>query len=851
LGLETLEDRQAPAMLTVNSTADTASPTDPYLTLREAIAIVNSPTLPDNLSDQVLGQIDGDLHQDHSDAIVFDPSAVTGPITLGGTQLELSLLSSIAVVTVDGGGGVMVDGAGRSLVFQVDSGVTATIDHLTVTHGSIPEGGYGGGISNSGTLTVSHSTLSADSASRGGGIYNDRGILAVSNDTLSANSATYVGGGIYNNGGTVTVSSSALSSNSAGYGGGIENSRGTVTVNDSTLSADSALNSGGGIDNSGLDASDGTVTVCGCILSANVCRGDGGGIFNSGTLTVTGSTFSGNSAAFGGGIYHYIRTLTLSSSALSSNSASVFGGAIDSAGTLTVSSSSLSANYAGNAGGGIEFDGGTLTVSNSTLAANQGGSGGGIDIYSGMVMVSSSTLFANSAEIGGGTDNGGGTFRLQNTIVAGNHAIRSGSDISGPVVDTSGHNLVGDGTGLSGISDGINYNQVGDAASPIDPLLAPMGYYGGPTQTCALLPDSPARDAGDSASAPPTDQRGLPRLAGGPVDIGAFQTQTDPFLVTTLSDPGQVSGLLSLREAVNLANVLPGDNTVSFDPGLDPGTVTLTAGPLELSGSGGVQTLDGAGRFTLSGSDRSRILLIDAGTSAVVRNLDLTHGNDPSGAAVLNRGTLTLANSTLYANTAYNGGGVLNQGWLTLFGCTLEFNVAALGAGVDNEGYLVAYNSTFVYNAALSAGGAIYNAATGTAFLTSLTIGRNSADSGGGLEVVPGSAVLLHNSIVAGNSSADVSYASDIAGRLDPGSSYNLIGTGGDGGLSDGSQGNQVGVADPGLTTPDFSSSQTPVFGFTTDSPALGAGDQSLLDDPDLRLDQHGDVRTVINIGAV
>jgi hypothetical protein len=63
---------------------------------------------------------------------------------------------------------------------------------------------------------------------------------------------------------------------------------------------------------------------------------------------------------------------------------------------------------------------------------------------------------------------------------------------------------------------------------------------------------------------------------------------------------------------------------------------------------------------------------------------------------------------------------------------------------------------------------------------------------------------------------------------------------------------NRVGVADPGLTTPDFSSELSPVFGFTADSPALGAGDPTLLSDPLLSLDQHGNLRgSPPNIGAV
>jgi hypothetical protein len=438
---------------------------------------------------------------------------------------------------------------------------------------------------------------------------------------------------------------------------------------------------------------------------------------------------------------------------------------------------------------------------------------------------------------------------LQNTLVAGNRASNPGPDINGAVDSASGYNLVGDGTRLSGIGDGENHNQVGTAATPIDPRLAPLGWYGGPTQTFALLPGSPALGAG-APSLTGTDQRGQPRVVAGSTDIGAFQTQSDPFLVTTLADPGQQFGLLSLREAVNLANVLPGDHTVSFNSGLAGEAVVLTAGQLELSGAGGVTTIDGAGRFTLDGGNRTRLVEVDPGTTAALRGLALINGNAPIGAGLYNRGTLTVAGCVLYGNVAYAGGAVLNQGDLTVVGSTLAFNVATLGAAIDNEGVLTAYNSTLLYNAALAAGGAILNQPTGTAILTSLTISRNSADPGGGLDVA-GGLVLLRNCIVAGNYSADASAASDIAGTVASGSAYNLIGAGGSGGLADGVNHNQVGVADPGLTTPDFSSNQTPVFGFTTDSPAVGAGDPTLLADPVLRLDQHGNVRTVVNIGAV
>jgi hypothetical protein len=744
LRLESLEDRLAPATLTVNSSADTANATDPYLSLREAIALFNAPSLPAGLSDQILEQINGTLHGGGTDTIVFDPGAVSSPILLDGSQLELSLPGSMASLTIDGGAGATtVDANHTSRVLVVDAGVQATLDHLTLTHGWTTTGLlYGGGIDNRGTMTVSDSVITANSAGFNGGGINNQGTMTVSNCVITSNSATVqisgAGGGILNGAGTLTLSNSTISSNfSSEDGGGIDDATGTMMVSDCTISSNSALNDGGGINN------------------------------DRGTTTVNNCTLTANSALLGGAVFNYSATLTLN---------------------------------------------------HSTLIANQASYGGGIG-----------EQFVN-------------TLTLQNTIVASN----SSDILGGTASASSSYNLIGTG-GSGGLVDGANHNLVGVA----NPGLAPLGDYGGPTRTMPPLPGSPALDAGDNTVPPGTDQRGLPRVVGGQSDIGAFQTQADPVLVTTLADPGRLSGQLSLREAVNLADALPGDNTVSFDPALGAGTVTLTAGQLELSGAPGVRTIDGGNRITVDANHDSRLFLVDAGVQAVLTRLSLGNGNSDAGAAVFNSGTLTLANSTLFGNVAIFGGAVYNAGTLTLSGSTLEFDFASYqGGGLYNAGQLTAFNSTFVYDTAFANGGAVYTAA-GTDMLTSLTISRNAAASGGGLAVAGGT-VLLRNSIVARNQNDPGSSTSDVAGTLSAGSSYNLIGTGGSGGLSDGVNHNHVGVADPGLTTPDFSSTLTPVFGFTSTSPALGAGDPTLLSDPLLRLDQHGNLRNnPPNIGAL
>jgi hypothetical protein len=291
----------------------------------------------------------------------------------------------------------------------------------------------------------------------------------------------YSGGAIFN-AGTVTVSSSTIAGNmglGGGNGGGIYNDHGMMTVSNSTISGNS------------------TASVC----ADNDCYGgNGGGIDNDhGTLSVSNSTFSGNSGGYYGG----------------------GGGINNDDGTLTVSNSTFSGN-SGN-GGGIANEYGTLTVSNSTFSGNFAHSdGGGIFNYNSGMLIVSSTFSGNSALFAGGGIYHFGTLHARNTIIAGNGA----SDLYGDL-GSQGHNLIGNTQGGSGFdpTDLLNVN----------PLLGPLQDNGGPTFTRALLPGSPAIDAGDNTDAPDWDQRGpgFPRIVGiidpdNPIiDIGAFEVQQD------------------------------------------------------------------------------------------------------------------------------------------------------------------------------------------------------------------------------------------------------------------------------------------------------------------------------------
>jgi hypothetical protein len=324
----------------------------------------------------------------------------------------------------------------------------------------------------------------------------------------------------------VTISGLTISGGSAAYGGGIVN-LGSLTISDSTLSANSATISGGGICNIG-----GTLSVSGSSLSGNTASACGGGLYNNGNLTLSSSTLSGNSGYQGGAVLNArVGTLTVSNSTLNDNSAH-FGAGLWNRGSLTVGGSALSGNTAAQSSGGID-NGGSLTVNNSTVAGNSAQYVGGLFNESGTATLSNATLAQNNATISvGGLDAYSGVVLLHNTLVAGNRLKNSSVDKSSNVAynldSASDYNLIGDGTGHLSTS---NHNLFGSSAKPLDPLLAALDSYGGPTQTLALLPGSPAIDAGSSSYGGGTDQRGKSRVNAP--DIGAFESQGFTIAVST------------------------------------------------------------------------------------------------------------------------------------------------------------------------------------------------------------------------------------------------------------------------------------------------------------------------------
>ena len=415
-----------------------------------------------------------------------DIISLSADVTLGA---ELPAITSDMTIE---GKGYTINGSNRYRIFVVEGG-NLTINHLILTAGKA---------SNKGNPVVDHDRnliMTADNA-LGGAILND-GTLTISSSTFTGNSADERGGAILNNG-TLTISSSTFSNNSAGDGGAIYNfveSIGNITISSSAFSNNSADYDGGAIYNER-----GTLTISDSTFSDNAADRSGGAMLNwGGETSISNSSFSGNSARgrdVGGGAIYNERTLTISNSNFSNNSARVVGGAIHNENTLTISNSSFNGNSARYGGGLFVSDNANFQISQSrntltqvTLVDNSADSGGGI--YG-----AARTLgYFNYVE---------STVNLYNSIVAGN----SGGDCVGELT-ANFNNLIQDGSCSPALSG--------------DPLLgALVEPEDGSTAHYPPMAYSPAVGAANERYCPDADQVGTARPQGSACNIGAIEYTT-------------------------------------------------------------------------------------------------------------------------------------------------------------------------------------------------------------------------------------------------------------------------------------------------------------------------------------
>jgi hypothetical protein len=384
----------------------------------------------------------------------------------------------------------------------------------------------------------------------------------------------------------------------------------------------------------------------------------------------------------------------------------------------------------------------------------------------------------------------------------------------------------------------------------------------------------------------------LSNATGAPItrDVGTGTILNDdveaPSLVVTTTEDVvfNTDNETSLREAIYYANRKSGADTITFKSGLS-GTITLNSAELPVITDSVTIAGPGAGVLVVSGNSRSRIFEIGSGVSANVSGLTIKNGSaiNSEGGAILNHGTLTLSNCTLNSNNAdWSGGAISNAGTLTLQSCTLSGSYSDVSGGgiysygtaltlrdskvsdnrADDGGGIYNYSGTLTLkgctlsgNRADYSGGGVYNSSAGTLTLENCSLSGNTAGTGGGIDNAgtltlesctlsgnradskgggignydSGTHTGVHNSIIAGNSGGDVDYVSGSSNSF-VSQGHNLIGSGNAIGVFN-QAGDLVKVSDPKLGTLADNGGPTPTMALLAGSPALNAGDTTLVTD--------------------
>jgi len=275
------------------------------------------------------------------------------------------------------------------------------------------------------------------------------------------------------------------------------------------------------------------------VSGGGVASGGDGGIFydkvyvGGNSLTLSGITLSsGRTAGKGGALNFAYGHLTLNHVAIQDSYAQSFGGGFyKGSGTLNVNYSTISGNSAGNSGGGFSANYPTTSLINTTISGNTAnGSGGGFYART-TINVFNSTISGNTANsIGGGAWISKQNGYFTNSIIANNLApsmseIACTAQSNGASSVTANDSLIEGSYACTGGGTFTGSNNILGQ----DPKLGPLTNNGGPTQTLALLPGSPAIDSGNNGTCETTDQRGQSRPYDGDkngsaiCDMGAFE----------------------------------------------------------------------------------------------------------------------------------------------------------------------------------------------------------------------------------------------------------------------------------------------------------------------------------------
>ncbi len=416
-----------------------------------------------------------------------------------------------------------------------------------------------------------------------------------------------------------------------------------------------------------------TVSMNAVTISNGRVTGNGGGILNQGALTLTNSTLSGNHASDdGGGMDSLNAPVSIIGSSLSGNSAGRFAAAVFRNSAATLRNCTVAGNTAPDTGG-LGFDGGApATVTNCSVVGN--------------------TSVAIVVAI---SDRPTSTLTLVNSLVA----MPGSLAISGVVSLASSNNLIqaSPGFGAGGMVDGVD----GNIVSTANPRVGSLGNFGGSTQTVALLPGSPAINAGTTTGAPATDQRGIARV--GNVDIGAFESRGFALAISGgNSQSAEINTAFANPLAVTVSSAFGepvAGGGVTFTPPGAGASAVLTGSPATISAAGvasAAATANGnAGSYAVTasatGATGVNLSLQNTAPPNSDLSITLTDSPDPVVAGGTFSYTLTVSNGGFDAILASQTFSIRSSLPAGLSGCSYTpsggtFSVGTIASGATGTG---------------------------------------------------------------------------------------------------------------------------------------------------------------------
>ena len=518
--------------------------------------------------------------------------------------------------------------------------------------------GCGGGICSYGTLNLSGSTLTGNTATGdGGAIWYNKG--NISGCGITGNTANKIGGGVSLSGGTSTLTNNNIDNNKANDGGGMYTD-GNLTISSGTFHGNNASGNGGGI------ISNGTVIMNGGSITGNYSGWDGGGVNSRATFNFNGGAIQNNTAYWLGGNIHVQAVDNIN------NKQSVF--------TVTSKNPISGGKAEGSGGGGVCVygTGAKLILNDGTsVKDNTAPTGGGIN-GNAAVEMKNATISGNKATSnnGGGIElfsdqYGTGSFKMTSGTIENNTATCEGGGFHGPNFTMTGGTIQKNNAGT--VAGGVLVNGTGACSMSGGTITNNTSTYSG--GGLWVDDNTPFTLGGGTISN---------NTAGG--DGGGIYNDNGNITLTA----GTISG-----------------NKGQWGGGInDCGTVTMKGGTISgnstTSKAGAGINVSTNGKLTMSGGK------IQNNTSA------------ETGGGICNLGTLEISGGEISGNTTkYSGGGIYNSAQgkgTTITGGTISGNTAETYGGggiyIEDNSKVTMTGGTIKANTVKTNGKAIYQNGT-------------------------------------------------------------------------------------------------------------------------------------------